>query len=131
MRIVIDSNVWISALVFGGNPRLIFKKVVTDGLTIVIPEEILTEVRRTLYQKFSDFIQDFEDLLGVLEPNINRIKLGSINISVSRDKDDDMLLETAIIGESSYIITGDNDLLVLVSYKNVSIVSPQQFLKTL
>ena len=59
MRIVIDSHIWISALVFGGKPRCIFERAVVDGWTIITSEEIFTEVRRILTAKFVDFVDDF------------------------------------------------------------------------
>jgi putative PIN family toxin of toxin-antitoxin system len=127
--IVIDSNVWISALVFGGNPRKVFERAVSDGWTIVTSEEIFTEVRRIVQQKFPDFIQDFEYLVIALQHNIFVVKLGSLPVSVSRDHNDDMVIETALIGGASHIITGDKDLLVVANFKSVIILSPQLFLQ--
>ena len=128
MRIVIDSNVWISALVFGGKPRHIFERAVADGWTIVVSEEIFTEVRRILSSKFIDFIDDFESFQTVLQPYIVNVKLGSIRLSVSRDEDDNRVIETALIGDASHIITGDKDLLVLSKYNNIAILMPADFL---
>jgi len=127
-RCVIDSNVWVSALVFGGNPRKIFTNVVQNGWRVVVSEEILTEVRRILNQKFPDFVQDFEDLVTVLQPYVSIVKLGSESVTVSRDKDDDMVIETALLGKADFIITGDKDLLVIARFKSIVIVTPQYFL---
>jgi putative PIN family toxin of toxin-antitoxin system len=128
VRIVIDSNVWISALVFGGKPRRIFERVITNGWTIIASEEIFTEVRRVLAVKFSDFIEDFESFQAVLQPYVIKIKLGSIRVVVSRDEDDNRVIETAIIGDAAHIITGDKDLLVLLKYNQIDIITPTEFL---
>jgi uncharacterized protein len=128
VRVVIDSNVWISALVFGGKPRRIFERVVADGWTIVVSEEIFTEVRRVLAAKFDDFAEDFESFQAVMQPNIIKAKLGSIRLAVSRDEDDNRVIETAVIGDASHIITGDKDLLVLSRYNQIDIVTPAEFL---
>lgn len=128
MRIVIDSNVWISALVFGGKPRRIFERVVADGWTIIASEEIFTEVRRVLAVKFVDFVEDFESFQAVLQPYVIKIKLGSMRVAVSRDEDDNRVIETAIIGDASHIITGDKDLLVLLKYNQIDIITPTEFL---
>jgi putative PIN family toxin of toxin-antitoxin system len=128
VRIVIDSNVWISALVFGGKPRRIFERVVADGWTIIASEEIFTEVRRVLAVKFSDFVEDFESFQAVMQTYIIKIKLGSIRVVVSRDEDDNRVIETAIIGDASHIITGDKDLLVLLEYNQIDIITPTEFL---
>lgn len=128
MRIVIDSNVWISALVFGGKPRQVFELIVANGLTIVASEEIFTEVWRILNAKFDAFMDDFESFQAILRPYIITVKLGGVKVSASRDEDDDRILETAIIGDASYIITGDKDLLVLSKYGSSDIITPTKFL---
>lgn len=129
MRIVIDSNVWISALVFGGNPRRIFEKVVSDGWVVVASEEIFTEVRRILNTKFSDFSEDFISFQTILQPYTDVVKLGEIKITECRDEDDNRVIETAVIGSADYIISGDKDLLVLGKYKNIAITAPTEFLE--
>ena len=65
MRLVVDSNVWISALVFGGNPRKLLELVAQEGHFIVTCEELFTETRRILHTKFPDFINDFDNLLSI------------------------------------------------------------------
>jgi uncharacterized protein len=128
MLVVIDSNVWISAIVFGGTPRKLFETIARNGGLIVASEEIFTEVRRILSQKFNDFTADFEDLKAILQPIIVKVDLGQIRISVCRDEDDNRVLETAVIGGAPVIVTGDKDLLVLSKYKNIDIMTPSQFL---
>lgn len=130
MRIVIDSNVWVSALVFGGKPRHIFERVIADGWTIIVSEEIFTEVRRVLAVKFADFVDDFESFQAVLQPYTLKVQLGSIKVSACRDEDDNRVIETALIGTTSHIITGDKDLLVLSNYKKIIILEPSDFLES-
>lgn len=131
MLVVIDSNVWISAVVFGGNPRALLERVVQDGLLVVVSEEILTEVRRKLHQKFPDFLQGFEDVLQVVQRNVKPVKLGAISIQASRDPKDNMVLETAVIGRADFIVSGDKDLLVLNQCDNIPIVTPADFIKAI
>lgn len=127
-RIVIDSNVWISALVFGGGPRQVFETVVRDGLRVVVSVEILTEIRRVVAAKFPEFVDDVETLLGVLHDDLDTVPLGAITVEVSRDPDDNRVLETAILGGAAVIVTGDRDLLVLGTYEGVTITTPQTWL---
>ncbi len=129
MRVVIDSNVWISALVFGGNPRLIFTRAVTENWEIIVSEEIFTEVRRVLGNKFSTFSDDFEEFVLVMSSRLTYIKLGKVKIDACRDEDDNRVLETAILGSASYIVSGDKDLLDLRAYEKVEILNPKDFLK--
>lgn len=128
MKIVIDSNVWISALVFGGKPRHIFERVITDGWTIVASEEIFTEVRRVLNAKFVDFLDNFESFQAILQPYTTKVKLGRIKVSICRDEDDNRVVETALIGHATHVITGDKDLLVLSKYKKITILAPSEFI---
>lgn len=130
MKIVIDSNVWISALVFGGNPRRIFERAIVEGWTIVASEEIFTEIRRVMISKFADFVDDFESFQAVLRPYTTIVQLGRIRVAISRDEDDNRVIETALIGDASHIITGDNDLLVLLNYKKIIILKPSDFLES-
>jgi putative PIN family toxin of toxin-antitoxin system len=129
VQIVIDSNVWISALVFGGKPRQLFSLAITEGWDIVISEEIMTEVRRTLTRKFPDFLDDFVRFQFIMQPRLSKVALGTVRIKASRDKDDDMIIETAVLGQVSHIITGDNDLLVLSHYKSILIIRPADFIE--
>ncbi len=125
--LVIDSNVWISALVFGGTPRRVFEKVVQSGQIVVTSEQILSEVRRVISHKFPDFAEDFDDLLVVMRPRMLVVKLGVVTIDVCRDANDNMVVETAFIGQANYIVSGDIDLLILQKYNQITILSPADF----
>lgn len=129
MSIVIDSNVWISALVFGGRPRRVFERCVQEGVQIVLSAELMTETRRILGEKFVEFLQDYEDLLVVLQNNIVVIKLGERTITASRDPDDNLVLETAVAGAAHFVVSGDNDLLVLRDFESIRIITPAQFME--
>jgi putative PIN family toxin of toxin-antitoxin system len=130
MKIVIDSNVWISALVFGGKPRHIFERAIADGWAIMASEEIFTEIRRVLNVKFTDFLDDFESFQAILQPYTTKVKLGSVKVSVCRDEADNRVIETALIGDATHIITGDRDLLDLVKYEKITILTPSEFLES-
>ena len=127
-RFVIDSNVWVSALVFGGAPRQVFEGVVSDGIALVVSAELLSEIRRILTQKFPDFLADFDALLVALQQNLTVVLLGSITISASRDPDDNKVLGTAILGHVTEIITGDKNLAVLKAYETIRNQSPRDWL---
>jgi putative PIN family toxin of toxin-antitoxin system len=126
--LVIDSNVWISALVFGGEPRKIFESIVERGDYLVVSAELISEIKRTLSRKFPDTIADFELLLIELRQFIVTVPLGSITIKVCRDPDDDKILETALLGSASSIITGDKDLLALNEYGAIKMYRPAEWL---
>ena len=128
--IVIDSNVWISALIFGGNPGKILKLFVDNKVEVVMSEEIMTELRRIIINKFPLFVNSLNLLEASLRKDTVFVQLWSITIDASLDVDDNRILETAYIGKAKYIISGDKDLLVLKKYEDIKILSPVDFLKT-
>ena len=128
-RVVLDTNVLLSALVFGGRPRQVIELLARDLIDVVISEEILTEVRRHVANKFPTFTDDLVKFEILLEQDSELVKLGSITIAVCRDPDDNRILETATLGSCNYIASGDKDLLVLGIYKNIQILKPAEFLE--
>lgn len=127
-RVVIDTNVLLSALVFGGKPREVIELLARDAIDVVVSEEILTEMRRHVANKFPVFTSDLAKFEILLEQDSESVKLGSITINVCRDPDDNRIIETAVLGSCDYIVSGDKDLLVLESYKNIQILKPAEFL---
>jgi putative PIN family toxin of toxin-antitoxin system len=128
-RVVFDTNVLLSALVFGGRPRQVVELLARDLIDVVISGEILTEMRRHVANKFPTFTDDLVKFEMLLEQDSELVKLGGITITVCRDADDNRILETAVLGSCEYIVSGDKDLLVLERYKNIQILKPAKFLE--
>ncbi len=126
-RIVLDTNVIVSAIVFGGEPRQILDLLAENTIIVVIAEELLTELRRKINTKFPDFITDLEAVEKLLKRDAILVKLGAIRINASRDPDDDKFIETAFLGNCEYVISGDKDLLAIGSYQNIKIIKPAEF----
>ena len=126
--VVIDSNVWLSGLVFGGQPGKILKLFVDGRILVTTSAELLSELRRKITEKFPLFIPHLDLLEASILKDGTTVKLGSQTIVVSRDPDDNKFIETAVIGNCDYIISGDKDLLTLKSYDQIKIVSPTEFL---
>jgi uncharacterized protein len=98
-------------------------------IEVVISPEILTEMRRKVAHKFPAFASELDLLELLLEQDAELVTLGSITVKVSRDEADNRILETGLIGNCAYIISGDKDLLVLGSHEGIQIVDPAGFLK--
>ncbi len=126
MRVVFDTNVLISALVFGGLPRALLIRVFRGEITLVTSSVLLNEVEEVLVVRFAHDASlartvraEIELLAEVVEaPGLAR---------VARDRDDDAVLAAAIAAEASAIVTGDRDLLVLVEHQGSRIVTPRDF----
>lgn len=129
-RFVIDTNLIVSAVLLKASPaRRVFNRILERGVLLqsVATLEELTEVLNRA--KFDKYISRSERLqfLAVLLRDSTLIEI-TTTIRVCRDPKDDKFLELAVSGQAEAIVTGDNDLLVLHPYGNVSIVSPATFL---
>lgn len=129
-RVVLDTNVLISALVFGGTPRLVIDLIATGKILPILSEEIMTEIRRVIRAKFPAFLKQEIQLEKLLHRYGLWVQLGTIDVNASSDPDDNKFIETALIGKCNYIVSGDKHLLDISIYENVRIVNPAEFLKS-
>lgn len=128
-RLVIDTNVLISGIVFGGKPRQLLNLLAEGAIIVIVAEELLTELRRKIVMKFPEFVEDLERVERLLKRDASLVKLGTVQVTISRDADDNKFIEAAVIGGAGYIVSGDNDLLVLKSYGVIKILKPADFLE--
>ena len=129
MRVVFDTNILISAIFSQrSSPFRCLQLAKDEVLRSVTCQEILDEFQGKLLGKFSyeplqaqafvDEVQNFSQLVAIT----NTLK------GVSADPDDDMVLECALVGRATYIITGDKHLLSLGNYQDILIVKAADFL---
>jgi uncharacterized protein len=128
-QVVIDTNVWISGMVFGGNPERIIKLFIDGSLLVVASEEMLSELRRKVSHKFPLYEPYLSALVASIREQAIIVQLGTYPVNTSRDSDDNMVIETALIGGADFIVSGDEDLLVLEKYESVKIVKPADLLE--
>jgi len=129
MEIVLDTNVLISAIVFGGKPRKILEAVIRGELTLFLSEDILDELKAVLQRpKFGFPSEVIRTILAELH-TIGTIVTPSKRIfAIQEDPDDNRILECAVEGSANYIVSGDTHLLNLRQYQNIRIVSPDEYL---
>jgi uncharacterized protein len=129
MRAVIDNNVVVSALLAEGVPRTVFNKLLDSG-TILISVPILLELAdvlgRSKFEKYITYDERMRFLVGYLK-DAEMVEVIE-QIDICRDPKDNMLLELAVSGYADYLITGDDDLLILQEFEGVRIATPRQFL---
>ena len=130
MKIVIDSNIFISSFFGGGKPREIFERVLNGFDDLFITDEIINEIKKVMNSsKFSLNSNDIKDYVNIIEKYSRKIVIKDNKKSISRDADDDKILQCGIDGNVDYIITGDNDLLVLKEYNKMKIIKPKEYLE--
>ncbi len=128
-RVVLDSNILISAYVFGGKPEAVFKLVITEKIQGITSQILISEFLDVLRKKFavsqSEIIEIQNEMQEVFE-----IVYPSKTLHIVKDEPDNRVLEAAVEGRCKYIITGDSQLLNLGIFKNIKIVTADQFLKS-
>ena len=125
-KVVIDTNVFISGILYGGNAEAILTLVRDRIVSLVISPETSVELFRKLHQ-FSVEDEIVEDLDILLDTHTIKV-IPNRKIQSSRDPKDNMFLDVAIAGHADYLISGDKDLLVLKKIESTAIVSPKNFL---
>ena len=132
-RLVIDSNVWIAALISPtGAARQLVDAVLDNDIDILMSEatftELVSRLDRPKFDRYREpeawnlFLSELVELALWLED-------AGTATGISRDPDDDKFLALAAIGQADAIISGDRDLLELVTYEGIPILTPAQFMQ--
>lgn len=127
MRIVIDTNVLISGVFFGGFPRRILSSIVHQRITACATAEIINEYEE-IVQEMIDRKQGHVNR-AILTPLIKAMEIIEpvTQVEICRDPDDDKFLGCAKDACAFYIVSGDKDLLVLEHYEDIQIVTAKVF----
>jgi len=126
MRLVLDTNVLIAALITRGVCADLLEHCVLRH-TIICSEVILGELRKHLAGKFKYSEKEAGEAVDLLRSPMRMVVPQELKEPVCRDPDDDWILATAIAGDVECIVTGDKDLLTIGRYQGVEIVSPSHF----
>ena len=129
MKIVLDANIFISALFWGGNPKKVLERAINKTDELYISKEILEEIEDVIgrpkfhaeKEKIEYIIKSIEDISEKITSKI-KIKKGS------RDIKDNKYIECAMTADADYIISGDIHLLELKQYKKIKIVTAKEYL---
>lgn len=128
LKVVLDTNILISAIAFGGRSEEVLNLVLDEKIIAVSSPVLLAEFQEVYKKKFPLKSADFELTLESIE-EIFKIIRPKKSLKIVRDEDDNRVLEAAVEGECQYIITGDKDLLSLQKFKGIKILTPDKFLK--
>jgi putative PIN family toxin of toxin-antitoxin system len=130
LRVVLDTNVLISAILFGGKPRQILEKAIRGEIRLCLSEPILEELKGVLQRAKFDYspemIQVIVTELAGIADFVNPSE--TINV-VLKDPEDNRILECAVEAEANYIITGDFHLLKLNRYLDIEVLNAVAFLE--
>ena len=129
LKVVLDTNIYISAILFGGNPGRIRKLSKEKKLEILISEAIIAEVAEVLRKKFNWKSWQISQIIDEIRETATLIIPNQTLSMTKKDEDDNRILECAVEGKVQYIVSGDKQhLLPLKEYQGVKILSPAEFL---
>jgi putative PIN family toxin of toxin-antitoxin system len=133
MKVVLDANVYVSTLISQhGNPHYIFDSWLRGEFEVLITQSILDEVGRVLryprivkrHQLEEAEISQFIDLLT--QRGIPIESFENLDV-VAKDKSDNRYLECAVTGKADYLVTGDEHLLEMQSFRGIHVLNPSEF----
>ena len=128
-KVVLDTNILISALGQKGKPKLIFEKILNGELELIISDKQSEEIIEVLdYPKFNFSNEQKSSFINILLEVSTLIKIDKIFDVIKEDPDDNIIITSAVIGKADYIISGDEHLLKLKEFKRVKILNANDFL---
>ena len=128
MKLLLDTNVLVAALVARGTCSDLLEHCVRQHV-IVSSQPLLDELREVLERKFGQRIVDVQAASQLFTETFALVVPDALEPPVCRDKDDDIVLATALAGACFAIITGDQDLLILDPFRSVRVLEPAAFWK--
>jgi putative PIN family toxin of toxin-antitoxin system len=131
ISVTADSNIYISALEFGGVPLQFLNAARAGGFQLAISDALLKEIVLVLGGKFSWEQENLGDLRLELESFTQRVQPAQTLQVIKADPDDDRVLECAVAAGSQFIVTGDRHLLELGTFGQIQIIKVADFLKLL
>jgi len=133
MKIVLDTNILVSAMGWDGNERKVLMATLALDIDLILSDAMVSELLKVLsYQKFShlpvDVISRFVEI--VMETAMVIETASELSV-IREDPADNRILECAVDGDAGYIVTDDTHLLKLKEYRGIRIVRAKDFLTVL
>ena len=128
MKVVLDTNVLVAAFLSEGICYKLLLRARKKEYDLVLSADIIAEFEGVLLRKFSLSQSELSDVRNLLAETIREIcqKVDPIK-PVSRDQADDKVLACASASDADYLVTGDEDLLVVKQYGGAKILTPRDF----
>lgn len=127
IEVVLDTNVYISGIVFGGTPRRLLGLARGGRFKVYASTAILLEVAEKLQSKFGWETDKVERTIKAIAGMAELVKPTQKYRIVKVDPSDNKIIECAGESQADYIVTGDNHLLKLRKWRKIKIVRPKDF----
>jgi putative PIN family toxin of toxin-antitoxin system len=130
LRVVVDTNVLISALHFsGGTLSGIWKPLAEGRYRLILSPAIIAELAEKLRGKFGWDEGELQLTLRTLVRKADIVRPTEVTRAVPNDQDDDQIIACAVLGKADVIVSGDRHLLTLREHGGIQIVRPMDFLR--
>lgn len=137
MRVVFDTNVWLSAVFWEGEAEKLIRKALSKKIEIIITKDIISEIVEILNreEKFQRFIQNkrksIEDVVRIVLISSDFIETRSKLDIIKEHEKDNIILEAALDGRADYIVSYDKHILNMLEFRKIKILSPSDFFRIL
>lgn len=126
-RVVFDTNIFLSAFIFGGNPEKLFELARAKKLHLFTSPSILTEFADRLRDKFGWSEEDIVEAIKTVGYSSELVKPVR-RLTILEDDPDNRILECAVEAEVDFIVSGDKHLLSLKEHEGIKIISAKELL---
>ncbi len=128
MRVILDTNVIMSAIFFGGIPGRILNAYRDGKITLVLSPDILDEYRATAARLAKKFDVEYEALLDWIAIHSEMDQTIELPEPVCTDPDDDKFIACALVSDAKNICSGDKHLLDVNGYQGIEVLKPRAFI---
>jgi len=133
-KIVLDTNTWISALIWGGKPATIIKAAEQGTINIFITEPLIEEINQVLkYPKIKKIYHPqttHQQLIEQILKNTKFVETTTAKLEVIKEHPaDNKIIECAVSAKADYIISGDKHILNIITYKKTQILTANDFIE--
>lgn len=130
-RVVLDTDVLISGLCFGGPPGKVLQAAVAGRFEMFTSADLIAEFERVMRLKFPGKEGEVAETVVELAAFWGIVPAGPRLRVIAQDPADDRVLECAVAAEAGFIVSGDRHLLALGRYGDIRILAPTDFLAEL
>jgi uncharacterized protein len=128
VKLLLDTNVLVAALVARGTCSDLLEHCVRQHV-VISSQPLLDELREVLERKFHQRAIDVRSALQLFAETFTLVTPDALDSPTCRDRDDDVVLASALAGECAAIVTGDQDLLILDPFRGIRVLAPSAFWK--
>jgi putative PIN family toxin of toxin-antitoxin system len=135
MRLVLDTNVVVSALLWDGAPKQLLRVSHSEGVLLFTSTPLLVELTETLSKKklgrkIAASRLSADHLVNFYAESVSVVRPIFVP-RIAPDPDDDVVIGTALAAKADFVVTGDRTLLAVAAYEGVRIVSVSEALRTI